>query len=185
MALPPTITDASVTLTWGAAGQYYGYCTVADVAYEFPTSANLTQLTHSTIAQEISAAGQEMQDQLNLAYVMPYTGVDAGILQTLRQINAKLATANLLDRQFQGSENALSATAAEQRAWAELILLDVLHGVIQWGPPFGDATPRAEQPLYPTSAGATVMPDPNDSNAYTANPVFTMSRVRFRRTQTF
>lgn len=185
MALPPTITDATVTLTFGAAGQYYGYCTIADVTYEFPDSADLTLLTHSTIAQEISAAGQELQDQLNLVYVMPYTGSDTGILQTLRQINAKIATANLLDRMFRGSENALSETAAAQRSWAELIILDVLHGNIQWGTPFGDATPRAEQPLYPMSAGATVMPDPNDSDPYTANPVFTMSRARFRRTQTF
>lgn len=185
MALPPTIADASVTLTWGAAGQYYGYCTVADVKYEFPTAAGMTQLTNSTIAQEISAAGQELQDQLNLVYSMPYTGADTGITQTLRQINAKLAVANLLDRQFQGSENALSAVAAEHRSWAELIILDLVHGVIQWGPPFGDATPRAEQPLYPTAAGATVMPSPSDSDPYTAAPVFTMSRARFRRTQTF
>jgi hypothetical protein len=185
MALPPTILDGSVTLTWGAAGQYYGYCSVADVTYEFPQAATQTMLTPSTVAQEISAAGQEMQDQLNLAYVMPYVGADSGILQTLRQINAKLATANLLDRQFQGSENALSATAAEHRSWAELIIMDVLHGVIQWGAPFGDAVARAEQPLYPSAAGATVMPSPNDSDPYTATAVFTMSRALFRRNQTF
>lgn len=186
MPLPPAITDATVTLTWGASGRYYGYCTLADVAYEFVNNQAQTKaLTPQSYGMEISAAAQEIQDQLILVYQMPYMGADAGIQQTLRQINAKLAAANLIDRYYGGSDTAISPSAAERRQWAELILVDIKTGVIQWGSPFGDAVPQAEAPLYPTSAAATIMPDPNSDDPNAAVPVFGMGRVRYRRTQAF
>lgn len=180
-ALPPTITDASVTLTWGAAGQYYGYCTRADVQFEFPDFTSYTTLTASNVGQVISYAAQELQDQLNLKITMPYVGADASILHTLRSINAKLATAELIDRFFQGAEPNLSPAGELRRTWAESIISDVLNGVIQWTGIFGDAVARAEVPLYPLSAGATIQPSPTDPDPATANPTFTMTRPMFSR----
>ncbi|HLZ20723.1 MAG TPA: hypothetical protein VKQ30_01185 [Ktedonobacterales bacterium] len=192
--LPPTITDATVTLTFGAAGQYYGYCTIRDVDYEFANIANYKDLWpqpgagssvmangNSIVAQEITNAGVEMQQMLARIYQMPYTGADGGILHTLRQINAKLATANLIDRYMQANEPDLSPAAAERRSWAELMLTDIVDGVIQWATPFGDAVPLAEKPIYPLAAGATVLPDPTSSDPFAATAVFTMGRTRVRR----
>lgn len=152
MALPPIITDGTVTLTWGTSGRYYGYCTLADVLYEFPNSATQAKnLTPQALGMEISASAQEMQNQLALVYQMPYVGTDGGILQTLRQINVKLATANLIDRIYAGAANKTSPSAAELRAWAELIIKDILDGVVRWSAPFGDAVAMAETPVYPTA----------------------------------
>lgn len=180
--LPPTIADASVSLTWGGAGVYYGYCTIADVGYEFPDKVNFASLTNSIIAQEITNSAQEMQNALARMYQMPYAGTDGGILLTLRQVNAKLATANILDRFYQGSEPTDSSAAAERRSWAELILTDVLNGQIQWQTPFGDAVPLAEKPVYPSSAGATIYPDPATvGDPLEASPIFVMGRTRYRQ----
>lgn len=185
MPLPPTITDnvttPAIQLTWAPQYTYYGYCTVADVEYEFPDQSLYTTLTPSVVAQEITNAGQELQNTLANLYQMPYSGSDGGILLTLRNINAKLATANLIDRYFQGSEPNLSPAAAERRSWAELILTDVINGTLQWGTPFGDAVALSEKPVYPLSAGATVLPDPNSLDPNTANPIFSMGRTRFSR----
>lgn len=180
MALPPTIVDATVTLTFGTAGRYYGYCTLADVQFEFNNLDAFTTLTANVVGQEITYAAQEMQDQLAHVYAMPYVGVDSGILLTLRDVNAKLATANILDRYFQGSVPNASPAAAERRHWAETILLDVLHGAIHWETPFGDAVQAGQLPVYQTSTGATVTP-----NAATQDggdkPIFTIGRSSYRR----
>ena len=179
--LPPTITDPTVTLTWGAAGQYYGYCTIADVQYEFANIEAFTTLTASVIAQEISNAAQEMQDLLDHVYQMPYIGTSANILLTLRDVNAKLATANLIDRYFQGSVPNNSSAAAERRSWAELILHDVLTGAIHWEDPFGDAVARGQLAVYQTSTGATITPNPS-MNDLAAKPIFRIGgRDPYRR----
>ena len=178
--LPPIIPDASVTLTWGAAGQYYGYCTLLDVEYEFANSEAFTTLTASVVGQEISYAAQEMQDLLDHVYEMPYAGTNDGILLTLRDVNAKLAAANIIDRYFQGSVPNSSSAAAERRSWAELILHDLLSGAIHWEYPFGDAVARGQLPVYQTSSGASVTPSP-DSGDESATPVFSMGRSRYRR----
>jgi hypothetical protein len=182
MALPPTITDNTVTLTFGAAGQYYGYCTLADVNFEMPTKGSFTTLSNSIIAQEITYAAQELQEQLALKYQMPYVGTDGGILLRLRELNAKLAVANIMDRYFHGSVPNQSEAAAAFRAWVELMLTDVLKGNIQWsGAGFGDAVAMSEKPVYPLSAGATVLPDPNSGDDITSTPLFTMARFRYKR----
>src|SRR5258707_3244543 len=124
--LPPTIADGSVTLTFGAAGQYYGYCTIADVGFEFPDKTSFTTLSNSVIGQEIAYAAQELQEQLALKYQMPYVGADAGIQLRLRELNAKLATSNIIDRYFQADEPNLSPAAAERWSYAELVLTDIL-----------------------------------------------------------
>lgn len=180
MALPPTITDGTVTLTFGAAEVYYGYCTILDVTFEFPNSEAFTTLDHSTVAQEITYAAQEIQDQLAHAYQMPYAGTDSGILLTLRDINAKLATANIIDRYFQGSTPNHSAVAADRRHWAELMILDVLHGSIRWDAPFGDAIAQSQLAVYNTSTGATVVPNPSMGNE-AAKPIFVVGRSSYRR----
>ncbi|MGZ3682201.1 MAG: hypothetical protein ACXVDI_26875, partial [Ktedonobacterales bacterium] len=117
-ALPPVIADATVTLSYAGtqagivAGQYYGYCTIADVRYELPNIASYPDLTATTgtppinmngnslIAQEITHAALELQDTLDHFYQMPYTGTNAVILLTLREMNAKLACARIIDRYF-------------------------------------------------------------------------------------
>ena len=182
--LPPTIIDASVTLTFGAAGQYYGYCTIADVSFEFPDKALFSELSGSTgnsvIAQEITYAAQELQEQLALVYQMPYTGTDGGILLRLRNLNAALGTARLIERYFRGSELNASGAGANLRSEAHLVLTDILDGVIQWAAPFGDAVALAERPVYPRGKGATVLPDPNSADPNAATPIFTMGLTRFR-----
>jgi hypothetical protein len=182
--LPPTISDGTVTLTFGAAGQYYGYCTIADVGFEFPDKSSFTTLQgnagNSVIAQEITYAAQELQEQLALKYQMPYVGADAGILLRMRELNAKLATSNIIDRYFQADEPNLSPAAAERRSYAELVLTDILDGNIQWASPFGDAVAMAEKPLYPLSAGASIQPDPLFGDQFAQVPIFVMGRTRFR-----
>lgn len=180
-ALAPTITDASVTLSFGAAGQYYGYCTLLDVDYEFPDKDSFTTLTNSNIGQAITYASNELQTALERYYQMPYVGTDATILLLLRELNAKLAAANLIDRYFQGAEPDLSTAATRLRQFAELLIVDIQNGKIQWAAPFGDAVLMAERPLYPLAAGATVLPDPNSSDPFAANPRFTMGRTKFNR----
>ena len=179
--LPPTITDPTVTLTWAAPGQYYGYCTIADVEYEFANTEAYTTLDASTRGQEITYAAQEMQDLLDHVYEMPYTGTSANILLTLRDVNAKLAAANIIDRYFKASVPNSSSAAAEMRSWAELIIHDVLTGAIHWEYPFGDATPRGQLPVYQTSSGATVTPNPSLNNDG-AQPIFRIgTRDPYRR----
>lgn len=183
MPLPPQINDATVTLTWGSAGVYYGYCTVADVEYEFPNKALFAGLSSSVVGQEITNAAQELQEQLALVYQMPYAGSDGGILLRLRTLNAKLATANILDRYVQDSDEESSSSADAARSWAELVLKDILDGNIQWATPFGDAIPMSERPTYPLSSGATVSPNPNvvDLNdPLSINPIFNLGRSPWR-----
>lgn len=179
--LPPTIADGSVTLTFPPSGVYYGYCTIADTKYEFPNLTDTyTTLDNSSIAQEITYAAQEMQDLLDYAYVMPYTGSNTGILLTLRNMNAKLAAANCIDRYFTASVPNKSEKAAELRSWAELMLHDIIHGVTRWEKPFGDATSRGQLPVYQTSSGASITPSPR-ANDGSEKPIFSIGRSAYRR----
>lgn len=179
-ALPPIITDDTVTLTWGAAGQYYGYCTVDDVEYEFANTEAYTTLTASVRGQEITNAAMEIQETLDYVYQMPYTGANEGILLTLRQMNAKLAVANIIDRYFQGSRVAVSPAAEERRGWVAGLLHGLVNGHIRWDDPFGDAVAQGQLPVYQTSSGANITPSP-DSGKASAKPVFSMGRSRYRR----
>ena len=192
-ALPPTITDALVTLTYAgvvsgvSAGQYFGYCRCADVRYEFANISEFSDLTainttsQSIIAQEITAAAIELQEMLDPYYVMPYTGTNGPILMKLLAMNAKLAVANLVDHYFQGGEPNVSAYAAMRRAWVELQVVDLKDGVVRWDAPFGDATARAINTVYDPSTGATILgsspldPDPNNNT-----PIFSLGRSHWR-----
>ena len=179
-ALAPTIVDNSVTLTWGPNHQYYGYCTVADVSYEFPHSANYINLTNSVIGQEITNASEQMHELLVHAYVMPYAGADGGILLTLRDINAKLAVALLIERYFQAAEPDVSPAGDLRRVAAMQRINEVLNGSIRWDLPFGDAVSNAMKPVYDVSAAATITPSPNALDG-SGTPIFTIStRSRFR-----
>lgn len=177
---PPTIADASVTLTFGTAGQYYGYATIADVRFEFANVTAYTTLTSSTVAQEITYAANELQKQLEHFYVMPYTGSDWSILATLRELNAKLASARLVDRYFMGSEPDLSPFALELKAWVDVKVLDIVNGNEHWETPFGDAVAQAMQPVYNLALGATVSPSPNSADPATAQPTFRMGLNHYR-----
>jgi len=152
MNLPPAINDASVTLTFGAPHVYYGYCTVADVTFEFANASAYSKLDSSTVAQEITYAAQELQEVLATTYQMPYAGSDAGILLTLRNVNAKLAAANIAERYFQATVPNASAMAVELRDWAETMVASIQSGLAQWTPPYGDAIPAGEHPTTPRSA---------------------------------
>lgn len=180
MALPPTISDGTVTLTFGSAGVYYGYCTIADVKFEFPNATSFTTLTNSVVAQEITYAASEMQNLLSRLYTMPYAGTDGGILLTFRNINAKLATSNLITRYFQGNEPNLSPAGEERRAQAEAILTDIINGTLVLSSPIGDAQALSEAVIYPTASAATITPNPYFSSPLENMPIFTISRDRFR-----
>lgn len=180
-ALPPTITDGNVTMTFGTAHQYYGYCTIVDVTFEFPNAANFNTLTPSVVAQEITYAAQELQSILDAWYQMPYTGSNGPILLQLREMNAKLATANIIDRYFQGAEPDLSPAAAERRGWVESLLLDLKNGQIHWALPQGDAVARGMKVQYQVSAGAQIYPGPTASDPFAQQPFFSMTNTRFTR----
>ena len=188
-ASPPVITDASVTLTFGAAGQYYGYCTLADVRYEFPAIGNYPSLAvgatgNTNIAQEITYAALDLQSVLNHYYVMPYAGSDWMILNTLRLMNAKQALARLLDRYQQGEQEAASGVALQVKAEVAAFITDLREGVVRWDAPFGDATPQAMLPVYDQARGLTISgssPSSADPNAQA--PIFTIGRTRFRTDQ--
>lgn len=187
MPLPPSIADNTVSLPqlagWPPANTYYGYCSIAQVKQEWPSGflAEMTTLDATSIAQGITYTANEMQDALARYYTMPYVGTDNGVKLTLQQINALLAVAYLIERYFQGGESNVSAAGAERRAMAEAILLDIQSGRIMWGSPFNDAVVQSEKPIYPLSAGATILPDPNSTDPMQANPVFTMGRTQVRR----
>ena len=184
-ASPPVITDASVTLTFGAAGQYYGYCTIADTKFEFPAASQFSTLTNSNVAQEITYAALEMQQMLAAFYVMPYLGSSFMVTQTLREMNAKLASARLIDRYFSGSEPNMSAAGAALRAWVELCIVDIENGKLRFEDPWGDATPRAMLPVYDMAKGATIYPNPSIPDTTAATPIFTIARPSFKRDDQF
>lgn len=183
-ALPPTISDGSVTLTQVgvipgiSAGQYFGYCTIAGVKYEFPNIAEQPQLIDATygtsrIAQEIFGAAIEIQAELDQYYVMPYTGSSANILAQLWDMNAKLAVARIIKRFFNGEDTQASVAAEEREQWVADMYHSIKDGSIRWDagatPAFGDAVARAMLPVYDTASGITVFP-----NA-TTPPIFTLS----------
>lgn len=185
--LPPTITDATVTLkaTWATAGQYYGYCTVDELTtYEMPNYANYQQLSgnsgRSVVAQAITdAAMLDLESMIGQHYVLPYAGTDLGVKAVLGILNRKLAAANLFDRMLQGVEPAASPTATLLRHDAELIVTDILTGVIDWSD-VTDITARARKPVFDRATGATIIPNPT-MDGTGATPVFVIGgRSRFR-----
>lgn len=187
--LPPLITDASVTLsfsfTYGstpyASGAYYGYATIADVKYEDPNVTAKPGMTNSVIAQEIAYAAVQLDELIHYVYVMPYAGSDHRILQRLRELNAKLAAANLWDRALQQAEPTLSPAAARLRQYVHEVVGDLVSGAIRWDTPFGDATAQARVPVYDLSTQASITPDPNAADD-SANPIFVLTSpgTRFR-----
>jgi hypothetical protein len=180
MNLPPTISDASVTLTFGTAGVYYGYATIADVKFEFANASSFSKLDNSTVAQEITYAAQELQEVLATTYQMPYVGSDAGILLTLRNVNAKLAAANIAERYFQATVPNASAMAVELRDWAETMVASIQSGLVQWGAPYGDAVFAGEHPVTPKSALTLGSPNAGQQDRG-REPIFRIGRdTRFR-----
>lgn len=156
-AAPPTIADAAVTLTFGAPNIYYGYCARADVEFEFVNKANLTTLTPSAVAQEITYAAIELHQLLDPYYVMPYAGADFSVLHTLRELNAKLAAIRLMNRYFLALDG-VSAAAAGYETYVQGRLRDLTQGHERWDPPFGDAVPQPNLPIYARSAQVAGQP---------------------------
>lgn len=197
---PPTITDANVTLpaSWGAAGQYYGYCTVADVRAELSTFnlqswADLGATSpgpgnssfgngDSIIAWQITlAASLDVDAMLARYYQMPYVGSDTTVLDLLRIINTKLAAARLAELYQLGNTGEETPLAQALKTEGETYIIDIQEGHIPWGPPFNDAQPMGDKPIYPLSALAQVQPNPGNADD-SAVPIFTIgSAIRFRR----
>lgn len=188
--LPPLIVDNSVTLTYSftygtttyASGAYYGYCTIADVKYEDPSVAVKSGMTNNVIAQEIAYAAVQLDEFIHYVYVMPYAGNDHRILQRLRELNAKLAAANLWDRFLNQAEpTAGSPASVRLRQYVHEVVGDIVSGAIRWDAPFGDATPQARTPVYDVSTQVSVTPDPNAGDD-SADPIFTLMSpgTRFR-----
>lgn len=201
--LPPTVVDATVTLTYSftdnggttyATGAYFGYCTVADVRFESPmldaTSGYSTLQSsvaapngNSAIAQLIAyTALNDLHHMLNPYYQMPYSGTDQGILQTLRMLNAKLAAARVFDRLLRGVEPGPDPNVAMAlRAEAELIVHDIMSGAIDWSD-VTDIVVRARKPALHGGADATSTPATTASDGSQV-PIFSMSNggTRFSR----
>lgn len=190
VAMPPTITETGVTLTWNpanptsgtpAANTYYGYCNVAQVKYLFTPNltAMATNLTDSVIAESITEAAIELQKQLEHFYVMPYAGSDSVILSTLMELNRKLAFANIYQRYFFSSAPDESPAAEAARQWYDLKITDIVNGAEQWVTPFGDAVAQAMAPVYDLSRGASVIPNPA-LDPLSATPIFSIGQMRYR-----
>ena len=187
--MPPTINDNNVTLTFGATHVYYGYCTIADVSFEFTNISSYSALTNSVIAQCITYAASELHQLIDPYYAMPYTGTNAIILLELRQINSWLACSVIVDRMMQGAEPDMSPWAEERRSWAELKINAIISGHIRWDTSVGaDATGRAILPQYNPAAGATITPDPSTGDPIngdqSAIPLFSVGGIpRFNPNQ--
>ena len=188
-ALPPTITDATVTLREAGfipgitAGEYFGYCNITGVQYEIANIAELPQLVtsptdlgRSRIAQEVYGAAVELQVELDHFYVMPYTGTDNNILSQLYDLNAKLATARILKRLFAGAETTASAAVNVLETWVTEFYQAIAAGKIRWDQPFGDAQPRAMNPVYDLSEAITAAPSAlTPGCGLAASPMFRIS----------
>lgn len=191
-ALPPTITDVTVTLREAgfipgiSAGEYFGYCNIAGVIYEITNIAELPQIypgpntttavANSRIAQEVYGAAVELQVELDHFYVMPYTGTDNNILSQLYDLNAKLATARILKRLFAGAETTASAAVNVLETWVTEFYQAIAAGKIRWDQPFGDAQPRAMNPVYDLSEAITAAPSSlTPGCGLAASPMFRIS----------
>lgn len=186
--LPPEIANVGVTLTFSftnnsgtvrSSGYYYGYCTIADVQFEFANLRGFTTLTDSVIAQEICYTSLRMQEVLDRVYVMPYEGSVQVILQKLRELNAKLAASEIIERYYTGSSPNASEHAMRLLTEVTDTLAAIEAGLIRWDDPSGDATSRASLPVGSRDQMMTGNPDPYSGES-TATPVFTMDQLRFR-----
>lgn len=180
---PPKITDNTVTLTYSVDGvsshAYWGYCTLADVAYEFVKISSYTTLTASAQGQEITGAAFELHQLLDHLYAMPYTGTNSGILTSLRNMNVWLAVSRIVERYFSGNEPDLSIWAAERAHWVAGKIEDLRTGIEIWYAPFGDATAQGQAPVYQLSTAAFVYPNPNATDTNAQNPIFTIGRTSY------
>lgn len=184
-ALPPLIADNNVTIkpfSWvPAIHQYYGYCTILDVQQEFldvgnmPTSAN----SPNFLAQCITDTAIELQNALELVYVMPYTGTNLGITGTLNKINRKLAAAMAIERVFGANQPDATTWGQEQRDYAESCIVGIIDGEEQWSAPFGDAVSQPERAAYPRSALSVYSPSMSDQDG--GVPIFRIGQTRINR----
>jgi hypothetical protein len=181
---PPKIVDNSVTLTFAvdgiSSGAYWGYCTLADISYEFVRVASFTTLTNSVIGQEITGAAFELHQLLDHLYVMPYTGSNSGILESLRNMNAWLTVGRIVNRYYSGAEPDLSLWAAERHQWVAGKIEDLRTGIENWDTPFGDAVVQAQKPVYQLSKAAFGYPNPNATDPNAQTPIFTIGRTPFK-----
>lgn len=189
-ALPPAITDATVTLTFAgvipgvATGHYYGYCTIADVKYEFTNLSEFPELTDATaapamngntrIAMEITGAAMELQAELDQFYVMPYTGTAAFVLLQLNELNKKLAAARIFKRFFRGAEPDMSPAADRLEQDVAAFFHSIKEGSVRWDAPWGDATSRAMLPSYDLASGLSITPSPSAADG-SQNTIFTIT----------
>lgn len=182
--LPPKITDVDVAMafsfTWDgtpyATGAYFGYCSIADVQFEFAALGGFTTLTDTNVATEICYAAIELQEALAMAYAMPYEGTHQGILLKLREMNAKLAYARLVNRYFTANSSSAnhSEAAAEKAGWVNHQVEGIVGGTIRWDAPFGDAQGTARLPVFSHAAAASVNPDPNSGDS-SSEPLFNLT----------
>ncbi len=181
---PPAISDANVTMTFGPNHTYYGYCAIADVKFELTNVGNMPKAADdSVVAQEITYAAIDLQSMLDRYYEMPYLGSNFNILSTLREMNAKLAAAKLMDR-YMASVDHAGTVAANYTAHVIGMIHDIGRGITRWDDPFGDAVPRAMLPVYNSADEVSQAPDPVQGEQFA--PIFTIAeRTRFRRGDSF
>lgn len=184
-ALPPLISDSTVTIkpySWvPAIHEYYGYCTILDVQQEFLDVGNMPSSAENPnfLAQVITDTAIEMQNALELAYVMPYTGSNLAILGTLNKINRKLAVADAIARVFGANQPDATTWGEAQRAYAESCIVGILDGEEQWSTPFGDAVAQPEKAAYPRAALNVYSPSTSDTDGQ--NPIFMIGQTRINR----
>lgn len=154
--------DASV-VTNGA------YCRVEDVQSLFKNIAAFSTLDALEIQRRVADAVVEIDRMIEADYLVPVTN-DAPALQMLRIVNSRLAAAVIGEVYFRKDQSAMPPQIAQWRTWSELILKDILDGVIR----FYTAPTRAngDLPMFPPGAGATFNPaDDADAN-FVAKPLF-------------
>lgn len=109
----------------------------------------------TTINTFIQQMAYEIDRVLAPAYVVPVAG-DQDALNLLLLINARMTAAELYKIYREASGGSADMTRGEAfRQWAELVLLDIVNGVIR----FMSAPIGLENPQFPRGAGASFNPD--------------------------
>lgn len=145
------------------------YCRAEDVQSLFKNIAAYSTLDVAEFQRRAGDAAVEIDRMIEANYLVPVTN-DPAALSILRIINDRLAAAIVGEVYFRKDNQNVPPQVAQWRTWSELMLKDILDGVIR----FYTAPTRAngDLPMFPPGAGATFNPaDDADAN-FVAKPLF-------------
>lgn len=137
------------------------YCKPEDVQSLFKNIGAFSTLDATEITRRVTDAAVEIDRMIEGTYLTPVAG-DAAALTVLRLINSRLAAAVIGEVYFRSSTPNVAPVIAQWRVFAELLIKDILDGVIYFFT--APVRPGGDLPQFPTGAGATFNRD-NDADA--------------------